>query len=123
GGAGVWMQHPLNDRAVASGRLAPDPAARNAVLRFDEGHELLPQVVVVSARRTRVDVLVPSHPGEAVDEGDDHGPHLPGSDEAVELRLQVLAERIDAQEHLAGPGVSDDSIRRRIAFGRIVSGR
>src|SRR5712691_4190114 len=72
------MQHPLNDRAVASGRFPPDSPARYVVLRFDERDQFLPQ---------------------------------------------VLAERIDAQEHLAGPGVSDDPIRRGIPLGRIVSGR
>src|SRR3989442_425321 len=78
---------------------------------------------VVRRRPARVDVWVPADPGEAVDERDDHRAHLPGPDEAVELRLQVLAERIDAEEHLAGPGVSDNPIRRGIPFSRIVSGR
>src|SRR2546425_3128668 len=122
-GPGVRMQHPLDDGAVAPGRLPPDPPTRDLVLRFDERDQLLPQVVVVSARPARVDVLVPADPGEAVDERDDHRAHLPGPDEAVELRLQVLAERIDAEEHLAGPGVSDNPIRRGVPFSRIVSWR
>src|SRR2546425_2797766 len=105
-GPGVRMQHPLDDGAVAPGRLPPDPPTRDLALRFDEGDQLLPQVVVVSARPARVDVLVPADPGEAVDERDDHRAHLPRPDDAVELRLQVLAQPGDTEEQPARPRVS-----------------
>src|SRR5947209_20484178 len=117
---GLGMQHSLDDRAIPSGRLPPDAAAGDAELRFHEWDDFLPQVVVVSARPARVDILIPADPREAVNQGDDHRAHLPRTDEAVELRGQVLAERIDAEEHLASAGIANNPVRRRIAFRRIV---
>src|SRR2546422_4998449 len=100
-GPGMGVHLSLNTRAVSARRLPPDAAAGDTILRFHEWDDFLPQIVVVSARPGRVDILIPANPREAVDQGDDHRSHLPGSDETVELRRQVLAERIDAEEHLA----------------------
>src|SRR3989441_12226658 len=110
------MQHPRATRAVPARRLPPEAAAGDAILRLHEWDDFLPQIVVVSARPGRVDILIPANPREAVDQGDDHRSHLPGSDEAVEPRRQVLAERIGPEEHLPGARVSDDPVRTPIAF-------
>src|SRR5207244_5629407 len=96
-GPGIGVQHSLDNRAVSARRLPPDAAAGDTILRFHEWDDFLPQIVVVSARPGRVDILIPANPREAVDQGDDHRSHLPGSDETVELRRQVLADRIDAE--------------------------
>src|SRR5205807_5284913 len=120
GRPGIRMKHPLDDRAVASGGLAPDPPPGDAVLRFDERDDLLAEVIVIPTGRGRIDVLVTAHPGEAVDHGHDHGPHLPRPDEAIQLRLQVLSERIDAEERFSGSRVANDPICRGIPFPWIV---
>ena len=78
------------------------------------------QVVIVLPRRGRIDVLVAADASEAVDHRDDHSPHLPGSDEAIQFRLQVLSQRVDPEEGFPGPGVPDDPIRRGIPLSRIV---
>src|SRR2546425_2815175 len=79
----IGVQHSLDDRAVSSGGLPPDAAAGDAIFRFHEWDDFLPQIVVVSARPGRVDILIPADPGEAVDQRDDHRAHLFRSDEAV----------------------------------------
>ena len=117
------MEHPLDDRAVPSGGFAPDPAARDAVLRLDEWEDLLSQVVVVPSGRARVDVLIAADFREAVDHRDDQRSHLARPDEPVEPGLQVLAERIKPEERLAGPRVADNPIRRGISLAGIVPGR
>src|SRR3989449_9081574 len=99
-GPGMGVHLSLNTRAVSARRLPPDAAAGDTILRFHEWDDFLPQIVVVSARPGRVDILIPANPREAVDQGDDHRSHLPGSDETVELRRQGPAERSDAEEHL-----------------------
>src|SRR5436309_8094485 len=119
-GTGYGEPHSLDNSAVSARPLPPEAAAGDTILRFHEWDDFLPQIVVVSARPGRVDILVPADPGEAVDQRDDHRAHLSGSDEAVELRGQVLAEWIDPEEHLPGARVSDDPVRGRIAFRRIV---
>src|SRR5438552_16645259 len=67
GRPGVRMEHPLDDRAVATGGLAPNPTPGNAVLRFDVRDDFVAQVVIVLPRRGRIDVLVAADSGEAVD--------------------------------------------------------
>jgi hypothetical protein len=58
----LWIQHAVDDRAVAARALAEAAAVvarrQGAELRVDEGNELLRQVVGVAADRRRVDVLV-----------------------------------------------------------------
>src|SRR5947199_2183148 len=117
------MEHPLDDRAVPSGGLAPDPAARDAVLRLDEWDDLLSQVVVVPSGRARVDVLIAADFREAVDHWDDHRPPLARPDEPVEPGFQVLAERIKPEERLAGSRVADKPITRGLSRAGIVPGR
>src|SRR5207247_9509190 len=90
GRPGVRMEHPLDDRAVASGGLPPNPTPGNAVLRFDVRDDFVAQVVIVLPRRGRIDVLVAADSSEAVDHRDDHSPHLPGSDVAIMFRLMSL---------------------------------
>src|SRR5688572_24111981 len=105
------MEHPLDDRAVPAGGLPPYPAAGHAIARLHEGDDLLAQVVVVASRRGRINVLIASDLREAIDEGHDHRTHLSGADQAVQPRLQILAQRIDPEEGPAGPRVADDAIR------------
>src|SRR2546422_2633268 len=119
-GPGMGVHLSLNTRAVSARRLPPDAAAGDTILRFHEWDDFLPQIVVVSARPGRVDILIPADPGEAVDQRDDHRAHLSGSDEAVELRRQVLAEWVDPEGHLSRGPVSDDPLPGPVAFRRVV---
>jgi hypothetical protein len=89
------MSHGVHDGTVTTGGFAEDGALAFAAATeglFDERHHFLQEIVLVTAERGAVDVLIATEPGKAVGERYDHGPHLPLADQTVETLGQVLAE-------------------------------
>src|SRR5690606_20744834 len=114
------VAHAVDQRAVAAGRLAEDPAmvavGERAELPIDERYQLAREVVGITSDALRVDVLVAAERGEAIGEDDDARSHLALGDEPRGALRHVLVETLPGGVRLSGSGKADEIEKHGIAL-------
>src|SRR5207247_4412278 len=81
----------------------------------DVRNELADDVVFVTARGSRVEILRPPVAREAIGHDDDRLAHLPGADEPVETLGQLLDPRSAREQQLAEAGEPAEDVVDRIS--------
>src|SRR5262249_23618805 len=118
----IGIAHRERDRAITPRRFAEDAPALDRIRGADEWDDFAEQVILVAPGRGRVDVLVAADAGEAIRGGDHDRRTAIGRDETIDAVTEILAERIDVEEHSSGSCETAQREQRRVALGGVETG-
>ena len=124
----IRVAHAEPERAVAAAGLADHAAMLRGgecpVPGIDERHQLLDDVVLVLAKRGRIDVLAPAQVGETIRERQNHGVRPAVRDEGVHAVSDTGHPGAVIQEHPPASGKTAQTPRDGVALAPVfVPGR